>query len=112
MTSEKFRELALALPETAEAAHMGHPDFRVAGKIFATLWADGESGMVKLTPTQQALVVTADPTMFEPVKGGWGARGATRVRLPAAKAGPVRKALALAWLNTAPKRLARAADVE
>ena len=45
MTADKFRQLALALPEAIEKAHMGHPDFRVGGKIFATLWAGDEFGM-------------------------------------------------------------------
>ncbi len=107
MTAEEFRNLALSLPETREAAHMGHPDFRVRGKIFATLWPDDEWGMVKLTPEQQAAFVRAEPKVFQSVNGAWGARGCTKVRLLPATEGTVRRALVAAWRNTAPKRLAQ-----
>jgi hypothetical protein len=73
MTLEGFRKLALGMPEADENAHMGHPDFRVRGRIFATLCAPSEEwGMVKLTPEQQAALVEAEPTVFVPVKEGWG----------------------------------------
>jgi hypothetical protein len=107
MKADEFRELALSLPEAEERAHMGHPDFRVRGKIFATLWSDGEHGVVKLTPAQQADFVGARPKIFEPVSGTWGARGATKVRLAAATRPAARRALVAAWRNTAPKRLAQ-----
>jgi len=85
---------------------MAHPDFRVRGKIFATLgYPDSGWAMVKLTPQQQMFFVLAEPKIFEPVKGGWGRRGATLVQLRAAKKRSVRKALDAAWRNTAPKRL-------
>ena len=107
MTATEFRRIALSLPQALEAAHMGHPDFRVAGRIFATLgYPRSGWGMVKLTPEQQKLFVRAQPTMFAPVKGGWGRGGATNVRLRAAKKGAVREALITAWRNRAPKRLA------
>ena len=86
---------------------MDHPDFRVGGKIFATLgYFDAGWGMVKLMPDQQERFVKAEPTVFVPAKGYWGRRGATCVRLKAAKKATVGKALVAAWLNTAPKRLA------
>jgi hypothetical protein len=108
MTSRDFRRLALAFPETAEKAHQSHPDFRVAGKIFATMgYPDAQWAMVKLTPEQQAEFVNADPAVFFPVKGGWGRKGSTNVKLRPAKAASVRTALTAAWCNTAPKRLAR-----
>jgi hypothetical protein len=108
MTSRDFRRLALGLPETSEKAHQSHPDFRVAGKIFATLgYPDSEWAMVKLTPEQQAEFVAADPAVFVPVKGGWGRKGATNVKLRPAKAASIRSALTAAWCNTAPKQLAR-----
>jgi hypothetical protein len=106
MTADDFRALALALPEAAEDEHMGHPDFRVRGKIFATLGPDGDWGMVKLTPDQQRLFVRTSPAAFAPVDGGWGRRGATRVTLAVADEPTVRQALTAAWRNTAPKRLA------
>lgn len=87
---------------------MGHPDFRVGGKIFATLgYPNDEWGMVKLTPDQQARLYEAEPEVFVPVKGLWGRRGATSVRLKTVKADSLRSALAAAWQNTAPKRMAR-----
>jgi hypothetical protein len=108
MTADEFRSLALALPEAIEQSHMGHPDFRVGGKIFATLGSpDGSRGMVKLTPEQQELFTQAKPEMFAAVPGGWGKRGATHVILDAADRGAVYDALLLAWRNTAPKRLAQ-----
>lgn len=108
MTADDFRELALSLPETMEASHMEHPDFRVRGKIFATLpYPDEDCGMVKLTPDQQAQFVLESPTVFEPFPGGWGRGGATLVRLRTAKPNVVRPALVAAWRNTAPKKLAQ-----
>jgi len=106
MTSREFRKMALALAEATESSHMGHPDFRVRGKIFATLgWPNDDWAMVKLTPLQQADFVESAPTVFMPVKGGWGRRGATNVRLEAASARRMAPALATAWRNVAPKRL-------
>jgi hypothetical protein len=86
---------------------MGHPDFRVREKIFATLGPGEEWGMVKLTPEQQAVFVRSEPDVFQPIKGGWGRRGATQVILQAATEASVRQALGVAWRNTAPKRLAQ-----
>jgi hypothetical protein len=103
VTDDDFRRVALSFPETAERAHMGHPDFRVRGKIFATIWPDERWGMVKLTTDQQEEFVQAEPAAFAPVKGGWGRQGATSVLLKAAKKATVRRALAAAWRNAAPK---------
>jgi hypothetical protein len=106
MTANGFRKMALSLPETAESVHMNHPDFRVGGKVFATLgYPDKSWGMVKLSPKQQAAFVKGDPKGFVPVKGAWGRQGATNVHLPVVNASMVRKALEAAWYNTAPKRL-------
>ncbi len=99
--------MALSLPEATEALHMDHPDFRVSGKIFATLGYPNKSyGMVKLTPKQQALFVDAEPDVFIPVKGAWGRQGGTNVYLRAVKKESLRKALESAWVNRAPKRIA------
>lgn len=106
MTANEFRLLALALPEATEDEHMGHPDFRVRGKIFATLGSDEVRGMVKLNLDQQSLFVRSDPKVFRPVKGAWGRYGATFVFLDAATEPAVRQAMVAAWRNTAPKRLA------
>jgi hypothetical protein len=105
MTADDFRRLALSLPEAAEQSHMGHPDFRVGGKVFATLGPDEDWGMVKLTAEQQATFIRAQPEVFSPASGAWGRRGCTIVKLRAAKKSMVKEAMALAWRNTAPKRL-------
>jgi hypothetical protein len=105
MARAEFRRLALSFPGTIEGTHMSHPDFRVAGKIFATLgYPDPRWAMVKPTLDQQDEFVAADPAVFVPVKGGWGRKGATNVKLRPAKIASVRRALMAAWCNTAPKK--------
>ena len=107
MTANDFRRLALSLPETAEQAHMDHPDFRVGGKIFATLNYPAKGwGMVKLTPEQQHYYAKDYPDVFVPVKGAWGRGGATSVHLKAVSKETLQKAISAAWRNIAPKRLA------
>ena len=103
-----FRGMALALPEVEEGAHGGHPDFRVGGKVCATLVPAKGQAMVALTVEQQARAMEEHPGMFVPAAGAWGARGATMVVLARAKAAPVKTALLLAWRNKAPKRLLEA----
>ena len=108
MTPNEFRELALSFPEAIESAHMHHPDFRVGGKIFATLgYPDEDSAMVKLSPDEQKEFVRSRPGVFTTVKGAWGRQGATNIDLPAATIKIVREALTAAWRNTAPKRLSK-----
>src|ERR1700737_2305858 len=107
VTTEQFRRLALSFPETVEGQHMDHPDFRVGGKIFATISRDPKWGMVKLTLEQQEEFMRAEPKVFEPAAGAWGRGGATMVRLKTAKKITLRRAMAAAWCNTAPKGLAR-----
>jgi hypothetical protein len=101
MTADEFRKMALSFDATCEAAHMNHPDFRVGGKIFATLGPDEAWGMVKLTPEEQTLFTQAEPEVFSPASGAWGRQGCTIVCLEAAKKRTVRKALAAAWRQTA-----------
>jgi hypothetical protein len=109
MTPNQFRRLALALPDAVEGAHMGHADFRVGAKIFATLGhPDSAWGMVQLTPDQQALLVETSGKIFSPVPGGWGRRGSTRVDLGAADQATLKHALAMAWQNRAPKERLKA----
>jgi hypothetical protein len=108
MTPNDFRKLALSFPETEERAHMNHPDFRVAGKIFATLgYPSTERGMVKVTPMEQEMLVSAEPSVFSPESGAWGRRGCTHVNLEAAKITTMRRALAAAWQLAAPESLAK-----
>ena len=101
-----FRRLALALPQTEQRRHMNHPDFRVAGKIFATLgYPDQQHGMVKLTPPQQEEFVAAHPAAFRPVKGAWGRQGCTSVLLAKASKSALKSAILAAWRNHAPREL-------
>lgn len=105
MTVDEFREIAMSFPETEERSHMNHPDFRVGGKIFATLNEDLTQGMAKLTPAQQQDFLRMEPASFSPASGAWGVRGATMIVLVNADEGAVRDALRSAWRNTAPKKL-------
>jgi hypothetical protein len=105
MTPASFRRIALSLEGATEGAHGGHADFRAGGKVFASLGYPGkEWGMVKLAPDQQKMMVAAEPGIFVAVKGTWGQRGATSVRLAAADAQTMLSALTMALRNvTAPK---------
>jgi hypothetical protein len=108
MGPEEFRRLAKSLPEAVEKEHMQHPDFRVGGKIFATLgYPDEHWAMLKLSPQKQAELVRSHPDVFSPCNGTWGLRGSTSVRLKAATKPVIREALAAAWRNTAPKKLVK-----
>jgi hypothetical protein len=107
MTSKDFRRIALGLNGAIEGAHMGHPDFRANGRIFATLHADSKRGMVKLTPEQQQRFITEHPQMFAPENGAWGRQGCTRVELAAAAADVVGEAMTLAWQNSASQTAAK-----
>jgi hypothetical protein len=113
MTTEEFRAIALAQPETIESSHMNHPDFRVRNKIFATIPSVAkDEGMVKLTPEQQKQFAQEYPKIFSAVPGGWGIRGATLVNLAPATKKIVERAMRRAWRNTAPKRLIAQIDGE
>jgi hypothetical protein len=107
MTAAGFRRLALGLTDAIEGAHMGHPDFRVNGRIFATLHADSAHGMVKLTPEQQQRFISEDPDAFTPESGAWGRAGCTRVTLKAVDEDTLGEALTLAWQSTAAQSPAR-----
>lgn len=96
MTADEFREIALSLPEALEGSHMGHPDFRVNGRIFATLAKDLTKGMASLDPEKQAEYMALDPS-FQPAAGAWGRAGSTMITLETADAPLVRSALAVAW---------------
>ena len=106
MTADEFRRLALKMNGAIEGAHMGHPDFRANGKIFATLYPDGASGMVKLTPDQQQDFMRADSATFAPASGAWGRQGCTIVRLESVEEDTLGEAMTLAWQNTVKTRVA------
>jgi hypothetical protein len=98
MTAEDFRRIALSLEGAEEGSHMGAVDFRVGGRIFATLASVNKGyGNLMLTPELQAEFVTEQPDVFLPVAGGWGKGGATHVRLAAANEDLLHGALQTAW---------------
>jgi hypothetical protein len=106
-TPSDFRRIALSLPQSEERKHMNHPDFRVTGKIFATLaYPNKQFAMVKLTPTQQEEFVASHPTSFRPVTGAWGRKGCTHILLAKSNKRSVKEALLAAWRNYAPSELA------
>ena len=114
MTPAEFRRLALRLPEAVEGAHMGHADFRVGGRIFATLgYPNAGFAVVMLSPQDQDLIVRDHPRAFAPVKGKWGASGSTTITLDAvgrASTAAVGAALEAAWRKRAPKRAVAALE--
>lgn len=103
-TADRFRRIALGMKGAIEGAHMGHPDFRAHGRIFATLHADHEWGMVKLTPEQQDAFVRDHPGVFVPENGAWGRQGCTAVRLDTVDEETLGEAMTLAWRNTAARQ--------
>ena len=103
MTPNEFREMALSQPGAVESAHMSHPDFRVDGKIFATLgYPDDEHAVVVLSPDQQEGFLAEMPHAFSAVKGAWGKRGSTQIHLPSAETETVAEAIRLAWKRGRP----------
>lgn len=121
MNGADFRRIALSLPDATEGSHFGHADFRVGGKIFATLAYEHKgSGVLMLTPEQQAGMVKDAPEQFSPVPGGWGRQGSTLVHLGNVTPDILEAALRTAWLlrtqksakprrqkTAAPKRVSR-----
>ena len=104
MNIHDFRRLALSLPGAEESSHMGSPDFRVGGRIFATLAAaELGYGNIMINPEQQAAFVEELPEIFIPVPGGWGRGGATHVNLAVANEDVVLGALQTAHKNRVEK---------
>lgn len=98
MNAADFRRIALSLEGTEEGSHMGAADFRVGGRIFATLASqDRGYGNLMLTPDQQADFVSELPELFLPIPGGWGKMGATHIRLAQATEDVLAGALRTAW---------------
>ena len=93
-----FRRIALSLPGAEESSHMGQPDFRVGGRIFATLASAKQGyGNLMLTLEQQQAFVEEAPEVFLPIAGGWGRMGLTHIRLDAAQEDVLYGALHTAW---------------
>ncbi|MGB0953598.1 MAG: MmcQ/YjbR family DNA-binding protein [Planctomycetota bacterium] len=105
MTPSQFRKLALQLPEAVEGEHHDHPDFRVGGKIFATIGPDATWGMVKLKSELQTKLVRDESDAFSAFPGKWGEYGATKVVFEYAPIEQVEQALLAAWRNVAPKKM-------
>ena len=106
MTPADFRKIALSMPEAIESEHMAHPDFRVGGKIFASLgYPDPDHGMVVLPPEEQARLLRSYPKIFSAAKGTWGKQGSTCVRLERVDKPTLQAALEIAWRKRAPKKL-------
>jgi hypothetical protein len=101
MSPDDFRRIALGMENAIEGAHLGHPDFRANGRIFATVHPDLEWGMVKLTPDQQHAFVREYPAAFAPENGAWGRAGCTKVRLASVDEDTLGEAMTLAWQNSA-----------
>jgi hypothetical protein len=98
MKANDFRRLALLLEGAEEGSHMGSPDFRVGGRIFATLAHQAQGyGNLMLSPELQAAFIEDQPTMFLPVAGGWGRMGATHIRLAVVSEDVLAGALQTAW---------------
>jgi len=97
MTADDFREIALSMQGAVEGSHMGHPDFRANGRIFATLHSNDTRGMVKVTPDEQRELLRKHPKIFEPSSGAWGRQGCTNVHLSAASPAIIRGPMILAW---------------
>ena len=107
MTANQFRKIALGMDGAIEGAHMGHPDFRAFGRIFATLHQGNKTGMIQLTPEQQAVFVRDHPDAFLPESGAWGRSGSTRVVLASIDEDTLGEAMTLAWKNAGEKQKRR-----
>jgi hypothetical protein len=104
MTGADFRKIALTMTDAAEGSHFGNADFRVGGRIFATLSLEREGyGVLLLNSEQQAGMVEDEPEVFSPVPGGWGRNGSTRVLLSKVAPDVLEAALRTAWQNRVAK---------
>jgi hypothetical protein len=108
VTADGFAKLALSLPEAQAASHFDTPDYRVGGKIFATAGRKDGKAVLKLTIDQQQMLCEAEPSMFQPVPGGWGKKGWTNLVLSKVDQKTAKSALWMAWRNTASKKLLKA----
>src|SRR5437016_14081939 len=98
MNADDFRRIALSFEGATEGSHMGAADFRVGGKIFATLASQDQGyGNLMLTPEQQADCVRELPEVFLPIRGGWGKMGMTHICLAKASEDVLAGALCTAW---------------
>ena len=110
MLPEDVRALALMLPEAIPGAHKGNPDFRVGGRVFATLWTEEDRLVLRLSPEDQERLVEAEPDLFSAIDGAWGRRGWTNLDLDSCAEETLRDALLAAWRATAPAGLVSVYD--
>jgi hypothetical protein len=103
VTANDFRRIALGMEGAIESSHMGHPDFRVNNRIFATLHHDNRFGMVKLSPEEQAMFIRSHASVFAPESGAWGLQGCTRVHIDLADEDVLGEAMTLAWRSAVSK---------
>lgn len=108
MTPAAFGKIALSMPEAEASSHFDVPDFRVAGRIFATAGRMDGKAVLKLTMDQQQMLCESEPEMFKPVESAWGRKGWTNLILAKTDAKTAKSALWMAWKNAAPKKLLKA----
>lgn len=104
MTADEFRAMVLEMPDAVARSHMGHPDFRIQNRIFASLHSDDQVAALKVAPEEQQELMRVDPAAFSPATGAWGRQGWTNVRLNVADPAAVRGALVLAREHAAARR--------
>ena len=109
MTADEARALALSLPGSEESSHFDTPDFRVNGKIFATL-PGPDRMIVRIDPADQAVLLAAEPATFAPCPGAWGLKGWTIVQLGSVDREMLHDLLVDSWRRLVPKRAAAAFD--
>jgi hypothetical protein len=109
VSAEQLRKIALSMPDAEESSHFGHPDFRVRGKIFATLWPDGKTSVLKLAPERREIIIAASPDTFSiaKAKGGW-----TKVDLRKVGAKELRTLIRESWELVAPKKRPRSSGAQ
>ncbi len=107
-----MRGAALALPEATEAPHFDSVSFRVRGRIFATLPADGEHLHVMVDVDEARAVAAQSGPAFEEL--WWGKKlCGVRIHLPSLdEPDLVRELIEDAWRSRAPKRVVAAYDAE
>jgi hypothetical protein len=110
--ADDFRRIALGLEHATEGAHMGHPDFRLRGRIFATIHPDHRTGMVKLTPDAQGALVREHAAAFARENGAWGRQGCTRVQLAKVDEETLGEVMTLAWQGVRSTASARRAPAK
>ena len=101
---ETFRKIALSFPDAEELPHFHLPSFRIKKKIFATLWEKENRAMLKLTPVSQSVFCSYDLSVFYPVPGGWGKKGATFVDLSKVRKDMFKDAISVAYKEVAAKK--------